>query len=252
VIGGILAVNGFTSFLSNVEEAKAAMDEGLLDLAALAEHAVERNAQGFINPPESDPQRGKLPREWANLFGTARLCHDHLAAKNDKGRETWVGRFLSAKTDRGVAISVNQQSGTATLRRNRVRSDQKRYYLEVEFPTPAPTLTAPEGTPSACDGYGGGGPVPHPVPGVEEPAAGGQYQGDGDARGADGVGDARPAAANGDAVEGIHSATEPSGLLSPTPGSGGDTPPPIGQGSNAASAGETTGFSNVGNDLQWF
>src|SRR5205807_5833702 len=43
VVGGILGSNGFFNFLSNVEEAKVAMDEGLQALATVAEYVLVKN-----------------------------------------------------------------------------------------------------------------------------------------------------------------------------------------------------------------
>jgi hypothetical protein len=168
VVGGILAVNGFTNFLGNVEEAKQAMDEGLQSLAALAEHIVARNMQDFLNPPTSGPDRGRLPREWTPVFGAARVCQDKLAEKTVRGRDTWVGTYLSGKTDRPVSITVGQQSGLAVLRRNPVRSDQKRYYFEVTTPTALPTPIAPAvptgGTPPAAETPASPPTTPAPTP----------------------------------------------------------------------------------------
>src|SRR4051812_19339751 len=80
IIGGILAVNGFTHFLSNIEEARATMDEGLLALSTLAEHIVNNPmVDGFINPRLDDPGRGKLPREWVPVFRQAEVFSDKLA-----------------------------------------------------------------------------------------------------------------------------------------------------------------------------
>src|SRR5262249_22217102 len=151
VIGGILATNGFTSFLGNVEEARAAMDEGLQALATLAEHVVGRNLQGFFNPPPNDPERGKLPREWTAVFTAARVCQDKLADRTARGRETLVGKSLSGKTDRSVGITVGQQSGTAVLRHNPVRNDQRRYYFEVAHAAPPPAPPALLSGPPAGD-----------------------------------------------------------------------------------------------------
>ena len=165
-IGGILGANGFFSFLANVSEAKAAMDEGLQTLASLAEHAVTKGQNGFFNPPDNDPERGKLPREWANLFTAASLCKDKLADKNAKGRDTWVGTFLSGKTDRVVSITVGTDTASAVLRRNPTRGDQKRYYFEITTTAPA-TPSAPPGGPAADVVV----PTAATAPTVDSPAA---------------------------------------------------------------------------------
>jgi hypothetical protein len=145
IIGGILAVNGFTNFLSNVEEAKAAMDEGLQALAVLAEHVSLRKVDGYYNPQEGDLHWGKLPREWVRVFLDAEVFRDRLADKNARGRDTFVGTFLSGKTDRAVAVTVGAAGGTAVLRRNAVRNDQKRYYFEITLSSSAPPPDAQQG-----------------------------------------------------------------------------------------------------------
>jgi hypothetical protein len=148
IVGGILAASGHRRLLTNLEDARADMDLGLQALAELAEHALSRGDPGFVNPPENDPERGRLPREWATLFQTADVCRDQLLDKNSRGRATWVGTFLSGKTDRAVDITVHTAagatSGSAVLRRNKVRNDQKRYFFEItlaggaEVTPPAP------------------------------------------------------------------------------------------------------------------
>jgi hypothetical protein len=170
VVGGILAVNGFTNFLSNVEEARAAMDEGLQALATLAEHAVTASVPGFVNPPANDPNRGKLPREWAALFAGAHVYHEKLADKSAKSRDTLIGTFLSGKTDRSVSITVGAQCGTAVLRRNPVRNDQKRYFFEVALAPVAPALQA-DGPPAANQGESSGAAARTPTPPTLTPPA---------------------------------------------------------------------------------
>jgi hypothetical protein len=177
LIGGILGVSGFTNFLANVEEAKAAMDEGLQTLATLAEYVLGKNNQGFSNPPDNDAERGKLPRDWAALFISAGVCRDKLADKNVKGRDTWVGTFLSGKTDRPVSVSVGANSGTAVLRRNTVRSDQKRYYFEITPNAPKQTTPpapggCPVGQPHGCGPNGAVEPPPPPSTSDEPESAG--------------------------------------------------------------------------------
>jgi hypothetical protein len=157
LIGGILGANGFFNFLANAEEARADMDEGLQALATLAEHVVAKSLGGYINPPEADPSRGKLPREWAQLFVAAGLFKDKLTALPVRGLHTWVGNFLLARTDSAVTISAGASSGTAVLRRNKVRSDQKRYYFEV---TPATSADYPAPPPGGAPGGNGHAAAP--------------------------------------------------------------------------------------------
>jgi hypothetical protein len=169
MIGGILGANGFFNFLANAEEARADMDEGLQGLATLAEYLVAKHLGGYINPPEADPNRGKLPKEWAQLFVTTGLFKDKLAALPVRGLHTWVGNFLLARTDSAVTISAGASSGTAVLRRNKVRSDQKRYYFEFHAANPADNA-APQ--PGAQPGGNGNAAAPA-VAAAAAPAAGG-------------------------------------------------------------------------------
>jgi hypothetical protein len=156
-IGGILGANAFFNFLANAEEARADMDEGLQAVGAVAEYIVAKNLGGYINPPEADPSRGKLPREWAQLFVATGLFKDRLAALPVRGLHTWVGNFLLARTDSAVTISAGASSGTAVLRRNKVRSDQKRYYFEV---TPATSADNPAQPPGGAPGGNGQAAAP--------------------------------------------------------------------------------------------
>jgi hypothetical protein len=174
LVGGILGSNGYFAFLSNVDEARAAMDEGLQSLAALAEHLVATNPPGYLNPPQNDPQRGKLPREWVALFSSAGAFEDKLATKKNKGRETWVGTYLSGKIDRPVPICIGTSSGTATLKKNSVRSDQKRYYFEVV------SSTSVADTAAALEGPCARGPAQNPCgPGVSPTSSVGEIKPEG-------------------------------------------------------------------------
>jgi hypothetical protein len=117
-IGGILAANGFDQFLCNLEEAEATMDETLQDLATLAEYVVSRSMAGFFAlPGDSGGDRGRSPRDWTQLFMDAELCRGSLTDRSAKGRDTWVGQFLSARVDCQVDITTGQERGTATLRK---------------------------------------------------------------------------------------------------------------------------------------
>src|SRR5262249_55092558 len=77
-----------------------------------------------------------------------------------RGRDTWVGTFLSSKTDCKVTIATLLGSSTAVLRKNPVRCDQKRYYFEIMLP---PTTGAPGDGDEVgekvtdCSGVGPGG-----------------------------------------------------------------------------------------------
>jgi len=186
IIGGILATNGFIHFLANLEEAKAAMDEGLQALASLAEHAITQNLQPLLNSNAAASDRGCLPREWTPIFRAANVFTDKLEAMPLKGRDTWVGTFLSGKTDRAVNITIGNNSGTAVLRRNPVRNKQNRYYFEIAISATSPVSESsvaanPVEAPSSA-----GSPAPPP-----SPTAGGD--------GAQAATDVPVPAANGDA-----------------------------------------------------
>ena len=136
VIGGILTTAGLDEFLDNVEAAVAAMDESLQNLAALAEHVVIKNLHDYYSHASeaADKNKGQLPRDWTKLFLDAGVYRSKLVEMNTKGQSTWVGTFLSGKIDRAVTISIAAGSAKATLRKIAVRSDQKRYYFEIEDP----------------------------------------------------------------------------------------------------------------------
>jgi hypothetical protein len=167
-VGGILGTSGFFHFLSNLAAARADMDEGLLALATLAEHIIAKNIGGFINPPAADNNRGRLAKEWVPLFAAAGVFKDRLATQSARACQTFVGTFLSGKTDRAVGISVGTASGTAVLRLNQVRANQRRYYFEVTSASPADNPVPPGAQPGG-NGHAGALAVavaPAPAAGV--------------------------------------------------------------------------------------
>src|ERR1700733_11795740 len=119
------------------------MDEGLQALATLAEHVVSRGQQSCFSLQGTPVARnhGLLPKEWTRCFQEAEVFQDKLSTMNGRGRDTWVGIFLSGKTNQKVAISLPQGNATAVLRKNLVRNDQKRYYFEIFL---QPTTDAPQ------------------------------------------------------------------------------------------------------------
>jgi hypothetical protein len=135
VIGGILQVAGLPGFLANLQEARAAMDEDLQALAALAEHAVANRLQDFYSvvgaTGPAGVGAGRPPRDWLGLFIPADVFQDRLAQLNEKGRQTLAGQFLARKVDRPVPVTTEQGGGMATLRKSPCRSNQKRYHFEV-------------------------------------------------------------------------------------------------------------------------
>jgi hypothetical protein len=152
VIGGILSVAGLDQFLTNVEEAEAAIDEGLQALATLAERLFEKKASPYYALPREDTnQRGKPPREWVSLFVEGELLVSQLANRNAQGQSTCVGNFLSAKVGREVTVETSRGVYTATLRARPGRGHQKLYYFEMlpvaEGSESAPTAPGDIATP---------------------------------------------------------------------------------------------------------
>lgn len=136
LIGGVLEVNGFDRFLENLDEAEAAMDAGLQALGALAEFVIARSmADYFVMSGADDTSKGHASKLWADVFVAANVWEDNLANRSGKGKETLVGQFFSGKVDRTVDITVQNGSGTATLRARPVRSKQKVYWFEVAITT---------------------------------------------------------------------------------------------------------------------
>jgi hypothetical protein len=132
IVGGILQVAGLNEFLGNVEEAEAAMDEGLVGLTSLAEHVLNQARNELFCATGSDPQhKGKPAADWVPLFTEAEVCKDALAAKSPRGRATWVGTWLGAKIGRKVPVSTRQGTGRATLQVREERSRRKCYYFET-------------------------------------------------------------------------------------------------------------------------
>ena len=241
LIGGILGSNGFFNFLSNVEEARAAMDEGLQALATVAEYlltksqgGISKSLDGSVNPPATDPNRGKLPGEWAQVFAAADVFRDKLTGKNARGRETLLGTFLSGKTDRAVSITIGTNNYTAILRRNPVRSDQKRYYLEVTASSP----TSPAELGPAPPESGPAAVMDQPDVAVD----GHQHDMDGDQ--GDGNGD--PGDGDGDHSPAVTSDIPPVPATQP-PDLGGTT----GVGPDEAGRAGVPGCEETGNELEW-
>jgi hypothetical protein len=180
VIGGILAVSGLGQFLANVEEAEAVMDEGLQALSGLAEYVVEPGLIDFFLPEGAafTKESGSLPKDWTPLFLDTEVCRDKLAEKSTKGRDTWVGTFLSGKIDRKVIINTPTGRAVATLRRIPVRCDQKRYYFEIwrllgdDVAGEWPSNTTAASLPGELTGAAGG-EWPKPTSAAVPPAASG-------------------------------------------------------------------------------
>jgi hypothetical protein len=167
-LGGVLDANGLGRFfLANAEEAELAMDQGLVDLATLAEHVVSEKLADLHGPEDGNPAgKGRPPGQWAAVFAEAQVLRDKLVDNTPKGRATTIGMFLSDKVNRTVLIETTAGPRQATLRRRDGTANQKLYSFELGVP-PAPA--GPPTHPSALTPVGapladGEGPAPAPVP----------------------------------------------------------------------------------------
>jgi len=148
-IGGILGANGLGEFfLANADEAEAAMDQGLMDLATLAEHVVSRGlADLHANEGDDASGKGLAPGQWVPVFTAAQVMREKLAEGTTQGRSTAVGIFLGGKLNRAVTVETSQGPRKTTLRRREAGANQKLYYFELAPPAvddrPAGQPTAP-------------------------------------------------------------------------------------------------------------
>jgi hypothetical protein len=164
-IGGIMGANGLgTFFLANMDEAEVAMDQGLLDLATVAEHVVSKKLADLHGPKGGNSaDKGRTAGEWAPVFAETQVLRDKLVDNTTKGRATAIGMFFSAKVNRTVPIETTTGKRQATLRRRDEKANQKFYFFEIgELPASDgqptyPSALTPVGTPSA------NGEVPAPA-----------------------------------------------------------------------------------------
>ncbi len=134
-IGGILDACGLGRwFLANSEEAEADMDDGLQDLAALAEHLVDGGDGLCVRVADNPNQAGKVPKDWVPAFTATQVLRDQMLVGTDRGKATKVGQFLAARVDRSVHIEARSGPLVATLRCRDGRSRQKLYYFEMAAP----------------------------------------------------------------------------------------------------------------------
>jgi hypothetical protein len=174
-IGGIFDTAGLgTFFLANMDEAELAMDQGLVDLATLAEHIVGKNLADLHGPEGGDPaNKGRTPGQWAPVFAETQVLRDKFTDSTPKGRATAIGMFLSAKVNRRVPIETTTGKRQATLRRRDGTANQRLYFFEItalpapDDQPPHPSALTPVGAPSA------NGEVTEPAP-VTPMAADGQ------------------------------------------------------------------------------
>jgi len=173
VVGGILEANGFNHFLANLEEAEAAMDEGLLILATLAEFVVGKGKTDCFAAAGTDfSGKGRPARDWTHLFQEAEVFQDKLGNLTGKGRDTRVGQFLASRVDRTVEVNTKAGEGTATLRMRLGRSKQKFYWFDLAISPEEGETFQPAGGAIQLDL-----PILQPAaPAVQEPA--GPPQGD--------------------------------------------------------------------------
>ena len=161
VTGGILEVAGFDQFLANLDEAEAAMDDGLQALGTLAETVVLKNKSDLFCMSGADSASiGQAAKLWTSIFLDADLCADKLHDRNAKARDTMVGQFLSGKVDRMVDITVQAGSGTATLRAKPGRGKQKLYWFEIAITAPDDSGSQPCGGISTGIGFASIGASP--------------------------------------------------------------------------------------------
>lgn len=140
IIGGILASNGITGFLSNIEEASAEFNSELDGLTALAEAAVRTHSaavqvMGECSTTESaQATEGLAAGELAPLFRQTQVLSDRLSAvSSQRAVSTLIGHFLAPHINQTVSIEANHRTGQATLRRIDGRSHSKRYFFEVRW-----------------------------------------------------------------------------------------------------------------------
>jgi hypothetical protein len=131
-IGGILDACGLGHwFLANSEEAEAEMDQGLQDLAALAEH-VAADGDGFCSregrPAECD---GKAAKEWIPAFSATQVLREQMLSAADRSKSTAIGKFLAARVDRSVRIDTAAGPRVAILRCREARGNRKCYHFEI-------------------------------------------------------------------------------------------------------------------------
>ena len=170
-IGGIMDANGLsTFFLANMDEAEVAMDQGLVDLATLAEHVVSKSLADLHCPEDGNPaSKGRTASEWAPVFAETQVLRDKVIDSTTKGRATAIGMFLSAKVNRTVVIETTKGKRQATLRRRDEKTaNQKFYFFEIgALPAPDGQPTHPSAlTPVAAPSVDGEVPAPTPVTSV--------------------------------------------------------------------------------------
>jgi hypothetical protein len=109
-LSGVLETFGFPEFLANQEEAAAAFNVELDDLAALAEVALKPHHQTSVvfaggnseaTSSSSSQPIGLSAQEWLPLFREAGVCKEQLDAKpSSQAKATILGNFLAKNVGR--------------------------------------------------------------------------------------------------------------------------------------------------------
>ncbi len=101
------------------------MDQGLQDLAELAEYLAD-GGDGFCRREGRDADRtGKAAKEWIAAFSATQVLREQMLAGTDRSKATAIGRFLAARVDRSVRIDTTAGTRVATLRCREARANQK-------------------------------------------------------------------------------------------------------------------------------
>jgi hypothetical protein len=119
------------------------MDDGLADLATVAEHVVKHSLHDlYILEGSPSAAIGKTPGDWV---ATLRQCEVLPVSSTVKtrGAATMAGMFLSGKVGRPVTISTGQGDMSAVLRFNEGNGHKRLYYFIL---SPARTVAAASAT----------------------------------------------------------------------------------------------------------
>jgi hypothetical protein len=146
MIGGILEHAGFPEFLANVDAAAASFDQGVDDLAALAEKALaEFSQQGFFWDRDREPgssrvkkqhktkPRGVVASGWKALFDRAQVLTEPLReAKSTRAIATAIGTFLSSHVGREFEIEVAGAPRRVSLFVDAATKGRRYYFATVQ------------------------------------------------------------------------------------------------------------------------
>jgi hypothetical protein len=119
------------------------MDQGLGDLAALAEYVTARRMTEYDTSADEPAPCGRTAGQWASVFEQARILHEKLAVANARAKSTLIGHFFSGKLDRRVEIEGGAGLRWATLRKREAAGRQKLYFFEIADQPPGTTPACP-------------------------------------------------------------------------------------------------------------